>query len=61
MLTIAGLQVPVTPSFELTGRIGAVAPVQITWAIVKVGATVGITVTVRLVSAAHKPASGVKV
>ena len=60
LLTIAGFQEPVIPSFEVPGNNGAVAPVQMAWAIVKVGVTVGVTVTVRLVGEAHCPAVGAK-
>ena len=61
MLTIAGFQVPGMPSLDIVGRIGAIVPAQNGETAVKVGATFGVTVTVRLVSVAHKPASGVNV
>ena len=48
------------PFVEMVGRMGAVDPVQIVWAMLKVGATFGVTVTVRLAGNAHKPAVGVK-
>ena len=60
LLTIAGFQVPVIPSFEVSGRIGARAPVQIAVASVNVGVTFGLTVTERVTVVAHCPASGVK-
>ena len=60
MLTIAGFHVPVIPSFEVNGRIGAIAPVQIAVARVKVGVTFGLTVTDSVPAVAHCPASGVK-
>ena len=61
LLTVAGLQVPVIPSFEVRGRTGAAAPVQIAVITEKVGVTTGLTVTVRGTVVAHWPAVGVKV
>ena len=50
---MAGFQVPVMPSFEVVGRMGAVAPVQIACEIVNVGVTIGLTVTVNGAVVAH--------
>ena len=61
MLTVNGFQVPDIPSFEITGRIGGVVPVQIAVITEKVGVTIGLTVTVRVCVLAHCPAVGVKV
>ena len=61
MLTADGFQVPVIPSFEVRGRTGAVAPVQIAVIMEKVGVKIGLTVTVRAWVVAHWPAVGVKV
>ena len=58
---VNGFHVPVIPSFEIAGRIGGVAPVQIAVITEKVGVTMGLTVTVRVCVLAHCPAVGVKV
>ena len=50
---MAGVQVPVMPSFEVVGRMGAMAPEQIGGMAVNVGATFGLTVTVKLPVVAH--------
>ena len=60
LLTVAGLQVPVMPSFEARGRTGAVAPEQSEVFSVKVGVMAEPTVIVRLMLWAHWPAVGVK-
>ena len=60
LLTVAGLQVPVIPSFDVRGRTGGVAPAQIAVITEKVGVTTGLTVMVRVWVVAHCPASGVK-
>ena len=52
LLTVAGVQVPVIPSIDVAGRMGAVAPEQIATA-VKVGTKLEPTVTVKLVAIAH--------
>ena len=52
---------PVMPSMELEGSVGAVEPAQIAAMAVKDGVTFGVTVTVRVVVVAHCPAAGVKV
>ena len=53
LLTVAGDQVPVMPSIELEGSVGAVEPEQIAAMAAKVGVTLGVTVTVRVVVVAH--------
>ena len=60
LLTVAGLQVPVMPSFEVRGRTGGIDPAQIAGILVNVGVTTGVTVTVCLMVKAHWPAVGVK-
>jgi hypothetical protein len=42
LLTVAGLHVPVTPLFEVVGKTGAVAPLQIPGTMVNVGTVVAI-------------------
>jgi hypothetical protein len=59
--TVAGLQVPVMPLFEVVGSTGTVAPEQIEAIGVNVGVIFGLTVTVNIVVVAHSPAVGVKV
>jgi hypothetical protein len=53
LLTVAGDQVPVMPSIELEGSVGAVEPAQIAAMAVNVGVTDGVTVTVTEVVVAH--------
>ena len=53
LLTIAGFPVPVIPSFEVSGRIGAMVPVQIAVITVNVGVLFGLTVTLRVAVDAH--------
>ena len=60
LLTVAGFQFPVIPSFDVRGRTGGVAPPQIAVITEKVGVTTGLTITVRIWVVAHCPASGVK-
>ncbi len=62
LLTIAGLQVPVTPLVDVAGSTGAVDPLQIGPTGAKVGVIPGgVTVTVNEAVVAHCPAFGVKV
>ena len=61
LLTTAGDQVPVIPLIDVNGNTGAIEPSQIAATAAKVGVTLGVTVTVNVVVAAHWPASGVKV
>jgi hypothetical protein len=63
LLTVDGLQVPVTALSDVVGNVGTVAPEQIFNDVPKlnVGVTFGVTVTVKLVVVAHWPAVGVKV
>jgi hypothetical protein len=53
LLTVAGDQVPVIPSMELEGSVGAVDPAQIAAMAAKVGVVLGVTVTVNVVVVAH--------
>jgi hypothetical protein len=53
LLTVAGLHVPVMPLVEVVGSKGAVDPSQIGAMAVKVGVTVGFTVTVNVAVEAH--------
>ena len=61
MLTVAGLHVPGIPSFDLAGRTGADAPVQMAGIAVNAGITCGSMVIIKVPVVAHCPASGVKV
>ena len=63
-LSIAeGLQVPVIPLVEVVGNAGTLPPSQIVRAVpkLKVGVTLGLTVTLNVVDVAHCPAVGVNV
>jgi hypothetical protein len=61
LLTVAGLQVPVIPLFDVVGSTGTVAPEQIAATGVNVGVIFGLTVTVNVVGVEQSPAVGVKV
>jgi hypothetical protein len=63
LLTVAGLQVPATPFVDVFGKAGTVPPEQMLSVVPKlnVGVTFGVTVTVKLVGTAHRPAVGVNV
>ena len=61
MLTVAGFQVPVIPLFDVSGKIGLVAPEHIEAMAVKLGVRIGLTVTSSVAVVAHCPSSGVKV
>ena len=61
VLLNAGAHVPVIPSMDASGNIGAAAPLQIAAIGLKVGVMFGLTVTVKVVVVAHWPAVGVKV
>jgi hypothetical protein len=63
LLTLDGLQVPVTPLPEVVGNAGTDPPEQILSDVPKlnVGVTFGVTVTVNVVGTAHCPAVGVNV
>jgi hypothetical protein len=61
LLTVAGLQVPVMPFVDVVGSIGAVDPVQMGFTAAKVGVMLELTVTSKVVVAAHCPAAGVNV
>lgn len=60
---MAGLHVPVTPLFEVSGSAGTEAPEQITSEFPKsnTGVVFGVTVTVKSTGIAQTPAAGVKV
>ena len=51
--TVAGDQVPVIPLVDVVGNIGAEAPLHIGAIAAKVGVTLGVMVTVRVVVVAH--------
>lgn len=63
MLTTAGLHVPVTPFSDVVGKTGTIPPAQIVSDVPNsnVGIAFGLTVTVNVVTIAHKPPVGVKV
>ena len=61
MLSIAGLQVPVTPLVEVVGSAGIGAPEQYVPGAGNVGVAIGLIVIVRVVVVAHCPGFGVKV
>ena len=63
MLTVAGLQVPVTPLPDVLGSVGTEPPEQIDKEVPKPkeGVTVGVTVTVNVTGTAQGPGSGVNV
>ena len=63
LLTVDGLHVPVILLSDVVGNAGAFPPSQIVNAVPKpkVGITIGLTVTVKVVGNAHNPAVGVKV
>ena len=63
MLTVAGLQVPLTPLADVVGRVGTSPFAQMVNVVpkLKVGVIVGLTVTARVVVVAHCPAAGVNV
>jgi hypothetical protein len=50
---VAGLQVPLMPLFEVAGSPGATVPEQKAGMAVKVGVTLELTVTLRVVVVAH--------
>jgi hypothetical protein len=61
---VDGLQVPVIPLAEVVDKLGTVAPIQMDKVVpkLKVGVTIGFTVTVKVVVALHcGDGSGVKV
>jgi hypothetical protein len=63
LLTVDGLQVPVTPLSDVVTKVGTAPPLQILSVVpkLKVGVTFGATVTVKVVGTAHCPAVGVNV
>jgi hypothetical protein len=63
LLTTDGFQVPVIPLVDVVGNVGTVPPEQIVNDAPKANAVIifGVTVTVKVVAVAHKPAVGVNV
>ena len=63
MSTVDGLHVPVIPLLDVVARVGTVPPAQIVMLVpkVKVGVTLGLTVTDNVADVAHCPAEGVNV
>ena len=64
LLTTAGFQDPVNPLSEVSGKAGTVPPVQMVSVgppKLKVGVTVGLTITVNVSVTAHSPTLGVKI
>ena len=63
LLAVTGFQVPVTPLIEVAGNDGTVPLAQIVRLApkVKMGVTIGLTVTLNVVGVAHRPAVGVNV
>ena len=57
----AGLHVPVIPFVEVVGKAVSGAPEQIGATAANVGVMFGLTLIVKVVDVAHKPAVGVKV
>ncbi len=57
----AGAQVPVIPLLEVVGSAVRVAPEQMGATALKVGVIFGLTVMVKVVVVAHRPAVGVNV
>jgi hypothetical protein len=61
LLTVAGFHVPVMPFVDVVGSVGATDPVQIGFTAAKIGIMPELTVTSKVVVAAHCPADGVNV
>src|SRR5690606_26337536 len=61
LLTVDGLQVPVTPLVDVVGKTGAVSLVHKAGMTSNVGSVLGLTVTVNEAGDAHCPGSGVNV
>lgn len=61
--TTAGLHVPLIPFVDVLGNGGTAAPVQIDWKVpkLKVGVTIGFTVTVNVNGSTHCPGAGVNI
>ena len=53
LLTVAGDHIPVIPFVDVVGNVGATEPEQKGATAAKVGVTLGVTVTVNVVVAAH--------
>ena len=61
LLIVAGFQVPLILLVDVVGKFGAAEPEQMGAMTLKVGVTLGVTVTEILTVLAHSPAFGVKV
>jgi hypothetical protein len=61
LLTVAGFHVPVMPFVDVAGSVGATDPVHIGFTEAKVGVIPELTLTSKVVIAAHCPADGVNV
>lgn len=63
LLTVAGVHTPAMPLLDVAGNVGTVAPIQIDADVpkLKVGVTIGFTVTVNVCVVAQIPAVGVNV
>ena len=61
MLTVEGFHVPDTPLFEVVGRTGAVAPLQMGAGVVNAGIICDVTETVSDAVVAQSPVVGVNV
>ncbi|TYA60447.1 hypothetical protein FVF61_00065 [Formosa maritima] len=61
VLSITGLQVPVTPLFDVVGKACKASPSQIGATCVNSGVIIGFTTICMVSAVAHCPASGVKV
>ncbi len=61
MSTSDGLHVPAIPLVDVPGNTGAVDPIHTDWNVpkLKVGVTIGLTVTVKVSGVTHVPAVGV--
>jgi hypothetical protein len=53
LLTVAGFQVPVIPLVDVSGKTGLTAPKHIAAMGVKLGVTIGLTVTFNVAVVAH--------
>ena len=61
VLLNAGAQLPVIPSMDVTGNIGASAPLQMEGIAEKVGVMLELTVTASVAFVIHPLAEGIKV
>ena len=61
LLTVAGFQLPVIPFVDVVGSVGEIDPVQIGFTAAKVGVMLELTITSKVVVAAHCPVTGVNI